>query len=79
MDDKPTTVKKGCSVRNLPVDKNTEKDREIASVLIGFSVSGSEEPGHLSLGEHLTGDCHMRILMALRRIMNFVDAYSRKL
>ncbi len=79
MDDKPTTVKKGCGVRNLPVDKNTEKDREIASALIGFSVSGSEEPGHLSLGEHLTGDCHMRILMALRRIMHFVDAYSRKL
>ncbi len=38
-----------------------------------------EDPGSTPSFEHPAGNCHMRILMALRRIMHSVDTYSRKL
>lgn len=80
MNDQTSSRKTGHDQQKSPGDMNPETGHEIASALMGFSVSDEmEEPGHFSLGEHLTGDCHMRILMALRRIMHFVDAYSRKL
>lgn len=38
-----------------------------------------EDPGSSPSREHPAGDCHMRVLIALRRIMHSVDTYSKKL
>ena len=39
----------------------------------------TEEPCRPACGEHAQESCHMRIVLALRRIMHFVDTHSRKL
>ncbi|MBN2297797.1 MAG: MarR family transcriptional regulator [Deltaproteobacteria bacterium] len=52
---------------------------EIGAALMGLTVSNtdtSEPPAHT---ETIRRDYDLRILMALRRIMHFIDAYSRRL
>jgi len=52
---------------------------DIGSALMGLTKDGNEPSISSDSTETMGGDYDMRILMALRRIMHFIDAYSRRL
>lgn len=56
-------------------DTNNISTTEISQALLGLTVS-HEPDGH---GAGTAENYDMRILMALRRIMHFIDTYSRRL
>ncbi len=58
---------------------NQSRDRDPEQIPGAAGHPQKEDPGRTPSHEHPAGHCHMRILMALRRIMHSVDTYSRKL
>ncbi len=48
---------------------------ELSAALLGLTVTDIAAVSE----DNLVENCHLRILMALRRIMHFVDTYSRRL
>ena len=76
VDDRSPDAAEGC-VTEMPFNKE-DKSESLESVPVFFEHTGIDET--FDIGQDGSDEgCSFRILVALRRIMHFVDAYSKKL